>query len=180
MPTQRARLAGMSGVGDEVGQRVAWDVDAYVTRVREACFVCAMLAGADGYEHHVIHRDETVVVFLAKYPNLWGHVLVAPVAHREQVITDFTEDEYAELQRLIHRVGRALTSVIETERLYVTSLGSQQGNTHVHWHLLPLPPGVPYEDQQMAVFDTDKGWLQVTDADMAELAADVRTAMATA
>ncbi len=102
---------------------------------------------------------------------------MAPAAHREHVVGDFTECEYAELQRLIHRIGRALTRVIETERLYVTSLGSQQGNTHVHWHLLPLPPGVPYEDQQMAVFDTDKGWLHVADAAMATLAADLRRAL---
>ncbi len=60
----------MSGVGDEVGQRVPWEVDAYVERVRARCFVCALLAGDDDYEHHVVHRDETAVVFLAKYPSL--------------------------------------------------------------------------------------------------------------
>jgi len=168
----------MGAADDEGGRRVAWDVDAYVERVRAACFVCELLVGTAGYEHHVIHRDDTAVVFLAKYPNLWGHVLVAPVDHRERVVGDFTEDQYAQLQRLIHRVGRALTSVIDTERLYVTSLGSQQGNTHVHWHLLPLPAGVPYEDQQMAVFDTDKGWLQCSDAEMVTLAADLRRALA--
>ena len=31
-----------------------------------------------------------------------------------------------------------------TERLYLLSLGSHQGNAHVHWHIAPLPPGVPY------------------------------------
>jgi len=96
------------------------------------------------------------------------------------VVSDFTEDEYAALQRLIHRVGRALVSVIETERLYVTSFGSQQGNPHVHWHLLPLPPGVLYDDQQAAVFDTAKGWMGLGDDVMAQLAAEVRAALAAA
>jgi hypothetical protein len=28
------------------------------------------------------------------------------------------------------------------------SLGSQQANAHVHWHIAPLPPGVPLQRQQ--------------------------------
>ncbi len=57
------------------------------------------------------------------------------------------------------------------------SLGSQQGNRHVHWHVVPLPPGVPYEAQQIAVFAEEQGHLDVDDADMAELARQVRDAM---
>jgi diadenosine tetraphosphate (Ap4A) HIT family hydrolase len=51
----------------------------------------------------------------------------------------------------VHRVGEAIRRTVPTERLYVVSLGSQQGNRHVHWHLVPLPPGVPYREQQLAV-----------------------------
>jgi diadenosine tetraphosphate (Ap4A) HIT family hydrolase len=159
-------------------ERVAWDVDAYVERARSACFVCELVAGTEGYEHHVIHQDQLAVVFLAKYPNLYGHLLVAPIAHREHAVGDFTEGEYIDLQRTIHRAGRALTSVIETERLYINSLGSQQGNRHVHWHLLPLPPGVPYADQQMAVFAEDAGWLQVDESELHQLADELRAAFA--
>src|SRR5215207_4479879 len=42
-------------------------------------------------------------------------------------------------------------------RLCVLSLGSQQGNCRVQWHLVPLPPGVPYGDQPTALFDEAKG-----------------------
>ena len=156
--------------------RVPWDVEAYVARARTACFVCELLAGTDGYEHEIIHRDETAVVFLAKYPNLRGHLLVAPIDHREHAIDDFTEAEYLELQRVVHHAGRALHATITTERLYVTSLGSQQGNRHVHWHLLPLPPGVPYADQQMGVFAEAKGWLDLDPAETRRLAEELREA----
>jgi hypothetical protein len=47
----------------------------------------------------------------------------------------------------------------------------------VHWHVVPLPPGVPYEAQQFAVFAEEQGHLDVDDADMAELARQVRDAM---
>ena len=126
------------------GRRVAWDVDAYLARVRVGCFVCGLLSGEPGSEHDVVHRDDVGVVFLARYPVVWGHVLVAPVAHTEHVVDDVSLDDHLRLQALVHRAGRALTSVVPTERLYVLSLGSQQGNRHVHWHLVPLPPGVPY------------------------------------
>jgi diadenosine tetraphosphate (Ap4A) HIT family hydrolase len=158
--------------------RVPWDMTAYLRRVRAACFVCELLAGNPEYAHHIVDRNGVGVVFLAKYPVVWGHVLVAPIAHREHVFGDFTEDEHVELHRLVHRAGRAVTRVLPTERAYVLSLGAQQGNRHVHWHVVPLPEGVPYEEQQIAVFAESKGYLDVDDDDMAALAAQLRDAMA--
>jgi hypothetical protein len=63
------------------GRRVAWDIEGYVARVRAACFVCELVVGTPGYERDVVWRDDTAVVFLAKYPVAWGHVLVVPVEH---------------------------------------------------------------------------------------------------
>jgi diadenosine tetraphosphate (Ap4A) HIT family hydrolase len=159
-------------------QRVAWDLEAYVARVRAGCFVCELLAGESGYEHEVVWRDEVGVAFLAKYPVAWGHVLVAPIEHREHAVGDFGVDEHLDLQRLVHRVGIALSAVVETERLYVLSLGSQQGNRHVHWHLVPLPPGVPYEDQQTELFDPDRGWHEFEPDALAALARALRDELA--
>jgi hypothetical protein len=108
------------------GERRAWDVPAYLDHARRACFVCELVAGTPGYEHEVVWRDGDGLVFVAKYPALWGHLLVVPLRHREHVIGDFAPDEYVALQRLVHRAGRALAAVVPAERLYVLSLGSQQ------------------------------------------------------
>jgi diadenosine tetraphosphate (Ap4A) HIT family hydrolase len=158
-------------------RRVEWDMAAYVERVRSGCFVCETLAGSSGYEHHVFHRDDVAVAFLAKYPVARGHVLVAPVEHREHVVDDFSLNAYVTLQTVVHRVGQALTASVPTERLYVLSLGSQQGNRHVHWHLVPLPPGTPYEDQQTALFDESNGWLDFPAHELEALAQTLREAM---
>ena len=152
-------------------------MDAYERRVRSACFVCELVAGNPAYWHHVVERDADSVVFLAKYPWLRGHLIVAPVQHREQVVIDFHEAEYLTLQRTLHRAGRALQEVVETERLYVLSLGSQQGNRHTHWHLVPLPPGVPYREQQLAALAEERGWLDLGASETAALATDIRAAM---
>jgi len=56
------------------------------------------------------------------------------------------------------------------------SLGSRQGNAHLHWHVAPLPPGVPYDEQQFHALMAEHGVLAVTDADQAALAERIRQA----
>ncbi len=122
-----------------------------------------------------MYEDDTAVAFLDRFPTLRGHALVAPRQHRERVVEDFTLDEYLALQSVIHRVGRALANAVPTERLYVLSLGSAQGNRHVHWHLAPLPPGVPYSEQQLAALDWEKtGILDSSQDEQAQLATRIR------
>ena len=155
------------------------DIDAYKKRVTNGlCFICEMLAGNPDYRHHIIYEDKTAVVFLNKYPILYGYTLVAPRQHREQVTTDFTVEEYLALQALIYRVAEALRQVVPTERMYILSLGSQQGNRHVHWHLAPLPPGVPLEEQQFEALRMEKGIIVLSEEEMAALAAQIRQKMA--
>ena len=157
--------------------RVAWDMESYLRRVRAACYVCELLGGNPEYAHHVAYRDDVAVVYLCKYPSVRGHLLVAPVEHREHVVGDFTEDEHAAFMRVVHRAGRALSATVETERLYLLSLGSQQGNTHVHVHLVPCPPGTPYDEQQLALLAESRGYLDLPEEEMAAIAAAVGDAM---
>jgi hypothetical protein len=72
-------------------------------------------------------------------------------------------------------VGEGVRSVVPTERLYILSLGSQQGNRHVHWHLAPLPPGVPFEQQQLSALDAAP--LDLDEQEWEELAARLRAAI---
>jgi ATP adenylyltransferase len=163
---------------DSQSKKEAIDIVAYVKRVTAGrCFICEMLAGNADYCHHIIYQDESAVVFLNKFPILYGYTLVAPRQHREQVTGDFTREEYLALQALIYRAAEALRQVVPTERLYILSLGSQQANRHVHWHLAPLPPGVPLEEQQFEALRLEKGILVLSEEEMANLAARIRRKM---
>lgn len=158
--------------------RIPFDIPEYEQRVRAdsdggRCFICQIVSG-ERDDHHVLFRDQSCIALLAKWPTLLGYTLVAPLEHRTDAVGSFTEDEYAELQRRIHRVGRALSETVATERLYVLTLGSHQGNAHVHWHLAPLPPGVPYREQQYAALMHENGYLEVPEADLAALADRIR------
>ncbi|MDX8149639.1 hypothetical protein SK854_46480 [Lentzea sp. BCCO 10_0061] len=96
--------------------RVPWDPDSYLALARRACFVCELLAGNPDYPHHVAYRDGVAIVFASRFPSVTGHFLVAPVEHREHVIADFTPDEYAAIQNVVHRAGSALSSLLPVER----------------------------------------------------------------
>jgi diadenosine tetraphosphate (Ap4A) HIT family hydrolase len=153
-----------------------FDIRRYEKRSKEGpCFICELVAGTN--PHHMIYEDQTALVFLNKYPVLYGYTLVAPRDHREQATGDFTLEEYLTLQHLIYRVAEAIRQVVPTERLYILTLGSQQGNRHVHWHLAPLPPGVPYEQQQTAALDFSRGVMAISDDDMTLLARSIRQAL---
>jgi diadenosine tetraphosphate (Ap4A) HIT family hydrolase len=103
---------------------------------------------------------------------------VAPVEHREQVVGDFSLEEYLELQTFVFRIGRALSEVLPTERLYLLSLGSQQGNRHVHWHVASLPPGTAFEDQQLAALTAEhRGYLDIPEEARDEFSERLRMAL---
>ncbi|HEU5199611.1 MAG TPA: HIT family protein [Ktedonobacterales bacterium] len=161
-----------------MAQYQPFDMTAYTDRARTGpCFICEMLAGNPNYQHHVIYENEIAVAFLNKYPTLYGYTLVAPKKHCEQVTGDFTLEEYLALQRFIFRVAEAIREVVPNERIYILSLGSQQGNRHVHWHVAPLPPGVPYEEQQMEALRLSRGVLTLSDEEKAALARNIRQAL---
>ena len=96
-------------------------------------------------------EDDEVLVLLDRYPTVEGYVLVCPRRHVEHVTGDFSEDEYVALRRWVRRVGEALRRSVPTERLYVLSLDSQQGNRHVHWHIVAQPPGLAYPEQHLGL-----------------------------
>lgn len=157
-----------------MSDRKTFDLDAYIQQIQNSpCFICELIAGRlNG--NHVIYQDHEFIAFLNKYPMLYGYALVAPIAHKEQVTGDFSLEEYLRLQQAVFRVAEAVRQTVETERLYLLSLGSQQGNRHVHWHIAPLPYGIPFKEQQLEALRTENGVLNLSNEEMAQLAGRIR------
>ena len=160
-----------------MSDRKSFDLNTYVDRIQNGpCFICEMVHGrVDG--NHIIYQDDLSVAFLNKYPVLYGYVLVAPIAHKEQVTGDFTLEEYLALQRSVYQMAEAVRRTVETERVYILSLGSQQGNRHVHWHIAPLPYGVPFQQQQLEALGIENGVLDIPESERAALAKRIRQNM---
>ncbi len=154
------------------------DLEAYEHRVREGpCFVCGFLRGDPGYEHEMVYENGDHVAFLSRYPTLRGYTLVVPRRHVEDVVRDLTPEEYLALQAAVHTVARAVAEVTAAERIYLLSLGSMQGNAHVHWHVAPLPPGVPYKRQQYHALMAEGGVIAQSPDEASELAVRIRAAL---
>ncbi len=148
-------------------------LDEYVRSARDRCFICSIAAGEDT-RHHVVYEDDEAIAFLNRFPTLEGYTIVAPREHREQVTGDVTAEEYVALQRVVYGVAAGVRAVLEPERMYILSLGSQAANAHVHWHVAPLPPGVPFEEQQLEALSWERGILERSDQDTAALADRIR------
>lgn len=154
-------------------ERYHIDVEAYHRLAQTGpCFICQIVARDPEYPAHIVYEDDITIAFLDKYPYLYGWTLVAPRDHREHVTGDFTVNEYLDLQRIVYRVAEAVRREVDAERVFILSLGSQQGYSHVHWHIAPLPPGVPYREQQLVVFT--KGILKIPEEEKASLATRLR------
>ena len=160
-----------------MNERKPFDLGSYIERIQNTpCFICEMIAGRlNGND--IIQQSDDVIIFLNKYPVLYGYVLVAPVKHKEQVTGDFTIDEYLALQRVIYQTAEAVRKTIHAERVYILSLGSQQGNRHVHWHIAPLPFGVPFKKQQLEALKAENGVLDIDEDEMEDLARRIQQSM---
>jgi diadenosine tetraphosphate (Ap4A) HIT family hydrolase len=159
--------------------KIKLDTEAYIEGLlgdgeSGRCFICELVE--DPGERPIVYRDEVCIAFFNRYPRLLGYTLLAPVQHRTGVVDDFTEDEYLVLQQRVHRVGRAITQVIPTERLYVFSFGSHQGVSHVHWHLAPLPPGLHFREQQFEAVSGEE-YFDIPLQDQLDLAARIGAAI---
>lgn len=150
------------------------DWEEYVRRAQtEPCFICKIIEGDPDFPTHWVYEDDQVIAFLDNYPRSIGYTLVAPRKHVEQVTGDFTSQEYLRIQERVHLIAEAIRQEVGAERMYLLSLGSNQGNAHVHWHIVPLPSGVPYEQQQFGLWQ--QGILRIPDEDMAAIAEGIRS-----
>jgi diadenosine tetraphosphate (Ap4A) HIT family hydrolase len=164
------------GMPDQLPTRRPFDLDAYVHRSRTGpCFVCAILEGHPDYRHDDVYEGPDIIAFLALYPTLLGHCIIAPKQHVEDWVHDLSEDQFSRLQVVVQRVARAVAATLPTERMYSFSLGSRQGNAHLHWHVTPLPPGVPYAEQQFKALMSESGVLDVSPESQTDLAARIRS-----
>ncbi|HEY9330937.1 MAG TPA: HIT family protein [Streptomyces sp.] len=154
------------------------DLESYVQRTRGGpCFVCAFLAGHPDYAHATVFEDADHVAFLDRWPTVPGKVLVAPRAHVEHVVRDLDEEAYSRLMLFVREIALAVEAVCGPERTYLYSLGSRQGNAHLHWHIAALPPGVPYREQQFHALMTENGVLAPPPGQSASMAARLHEAV---
>jgi len=134
------------------------------------CFECMVVRQIEDNAPpaHLVCEDDATLAFLDPYPRRYGYCLVIPRDHRVLVTGDFSLQEYLAQQWVVYAVSEAVRQEVGVERMYILSLGSNQGNAHAHWHVVPLPPGIPFEQQQTVGWHL--GVLRIPDEEMVSLA----------
>jgi histidine triad (HIT) family protein len=110
----------------------------------DTCPFCEVVAGRR--EQEIVYADETVVAFLCEPPATWGHTLIIPRAHRND-IWDAAEDEVAS----VIRVARVLATIVRDDLDAVgvnlrQNNGAKAGQDVFHFHLHVVPR---YEDDKV-------------------------------
>jgi len=101
----------------------------------DLCAFCKYLSGARPFT--IIERGNLVAILVTREQRGAGHVLVAPLAHRETIL-DLRKDEAAAIMAGISRVARAIDGAFEQPGLSVwQNNGVPAGQTvpHVHFHV---------------------------------------------
>jgi ATP adenylyltransferase len=103
----------------------------------ETCVFCVV---PDREPDRVLDRGSLAYVVLNKFPYNPGHVLIVPYRHTGD-LEELTDDENAEMQRLLQRSIRALRKASAPHGYNVgMNLGSISGAgipDHLHWHVVP-------------------------------------------
>ena len=140
----------MHGTSRKIGtewmmfERYQPDLEAYVgTGKDRTLFVAPLWRRTPVPDRHIIYEDEGAIAFLAMNPTQYGYTLVAPKEHKEQLAGDFSLEEYLGLRGSSAGWPRRCARRWGPSGCYILSLGSDPGNAHVHWHVVPLPPGTP-------------------------------------
>lgn len=87
----------------------------------------------------VMYEDERFLVILDKFPAAFGHVLILPKAHYENIY-DLGEAEQAAIMPLAAKLAKALKETLGLEGLNVLqNNGKLAGQVVFHYHLHLVP-----------------------------------------
>ncbi len=98
------------------------------------CKICAQTAPAK-----IIYRDDILTCFLPKEIEVYGHLLVVPNAHYENIF-DIPEKELTRLTQFIKKISRHLQEKLGATGiniLHASGKSAQQSVPHFHIHIFP-------------------------------------------
>jgi len=107
---------------------------------REGCFLCQAFESDADRENLVLWRGERSFCMLNRWPYNNGHLLVAPIAHKADLL-DLDEEELLEQMRFLRRCKERLCELLQPDGFNVgLNLGRAAGAgviDHLHWHIVP-------------------------------------------
>jgi ATP adenylyltransferase len=107
---------------------------------QDGCVFCHEAQALLGDESLLVHRGETAIVMLNKYPYSSGHVMVAPIRH-VAALEELSDAEALEVHGLTAAALVALRTVYRPDAFNVGwNIGEVAGGSisgHLHEHVVP-------------------------------------------
>jgi diadenosine tetraphosphate (Ap4A) HIT family hydrolase len=133
------------------------------------CVMCA-LANGDG-KLPFIAEGPHAVVLLDRFACRYGHLMVVPRAHVEQ-LKDLAWEIFLDVQRLTFEAARVLDACLSPARVFTASLGAAvelpMTYSHYHMHVIPVPE-TDERARPARVLSWSEGVVVYDDAEAAEL-----------
>ncbi len=101
------------------------------------CIFCKIVNGE--IPSDFLYEDNKFIAIFDKFPGAFGHVLVLPKAHMENLF-ELTDEVMEEILKVVKKVGLALKDTLNLEALnIIQNNGELAGQTvnHFHIHLIP-------------------------------------------
>lgn len=156
----------------------ALNMEEYKKEASKECFICNIVHNGDKRaKHGIIYEDDNVIAFLNNYPTQKVQTLVCPKQHHTQIFQEVSADQYQHLFNIVRKVGLAIQEITGATRMYTACLGSNELNSHIHIHILPIASDLPYEQQQLAAFDHSEGIYVYTQEEKEQLAKEIAEKM---
>jgi len=95
------------------------------------CFICKHKFD----DEEIVFEDEKFITFLDLYPPTKGYSILAPKKHFTD-ITDMSESEYLEFQRVLFRLSDAIKKALRPKRICLLNSGALLA--HWHFHIIPM------------------------------------------
>jgi histidine triad (HIT) family protein len=102
-----------------------------------ACPFCEI--GARRTDQEIVYADDGLFAFLCEPPATWGHTLIAPRRHTQD-IWSIEPDETASAMKLAHRLAQAMRDELGAVGVNLRqNSGSRAGQDVMHFHLHVIP-----------------------------------------
>src|SRR5487761_1006586 len=106
----------------------------------DASIFTTIAHSSEDIANYVIARDRTCYALLNRYPYNGGHLMVVPYKEAPD-LNGLTDEEHADLWKLVRRCTNALTAVMKPDGFNVgINLGKVAGAgiaEHLHIHIVP-------------------------------------------
>lgn len=112
-------------------KKINFDISTIKAVNKENCFICQNKISPE----NIIYENKNFIAFLDSYPPTKGYTLLAPKKHYED-ITEFSEKEFFELQKLLYKLSKAIKKAFGTVRIYLLNTGELVH--HFHFHIIPI------------------------------------------